>query len=165
MADGLKEWAHVAEQDKTVLAVKAHVGGALHTPQDAKWLVDEVDNRWVRLTYDFSHFQLRNYRLDESLKTMIDDAVFIHVKDTSGTADKFQFLLPGDGKIDYVAYFNQLKAHKYHGPVVVEVSGQIHSKPGYDPLQAARHSYDNLAPAFRQAGLRQATKPGRSAKP
>lgn len=154
MVAGLKDWAKAARKAKTVIAIKAHVGGALHTPDDAKWLVNEVDSPWIKLAYDFSHFQLRNFDLTKSLQAMIDQSVFIHVKDKTGDVGKFQFLLPGDGDIDYVTYFKLLKQSSYRGGVVVEVSGQIHGKPGYDPVQAAKRSYANLAPVFHKAGLR-----------
>ena len=154
MVAGLKQWAKAAESVKTVIAVKAHVGGALHTPADAKWLVDAVGSPWIRLTYDFSHFQLNGFDLEKSLTTMIGDSVFIHIKDKTGTAKKFRFLLPGEGDIDYKKYFSLLKKHGYQGSVMVEVSGQIHGKKGYDPIQAAKTSYKNLAGTFKAAGLR-----------
>jgi sugar phosphate isomerase/epimerase len=154
MVAGLKDWAKAARKAKTVIAIKAHVGGALHTPDDAKWLVNEVDSPWIKLAYDFSHFQLYDFNLKKSLQAMIDQSVFIHVKDKSGTAEKFQFLLPGDGDIDYAVYFNLLKQSSYRESVMVEVSGQIHGKSGYDPVQAAKHSYANLAPVLHKAGLR-----------
>ena len=62
--------------------------------------------------------------------------------------------LSRDGQIDYAAYFRQLKAAGYRGQVVVEVSGQIHMKPGYDPIAAAKRSYSNLAPVMEKTGLR-----------
>jgi inosose dehydratase len=154
MAESLKEWAKVGEQTKTILAVKPHVGGALHTPDGALWLLSAVDSPWIRLTYDFSHYRLRNFDLAASLKELLPKSVFIHVKDAKGAADAFQFVLPGDGDIDYVRYFTQLKDSGYRGGVVVEVSGQLHTKPGYDPVAAARRSYENLAPSFAKAGLR-----------
>lgn len=154
MVRRLHDWAKVGEAAKTVIAVKPHVGGALHTPEGAKWLVDEVASPWVRLVYDFSHFRLRNFSLADSLKLLIGSSVFIHIKDTRGMADKFEFLLPGEGDIDYVAYFRLLEEARYTGTVVVEVSGQLHGKPGYDPLVAARASYKNVAPAMIKAGVR-----------
>ena len=154
MAATLEDWAKAAEASKTVIAFKAHVGGALHTPEGAKWLVDRVDNRWIRLNYDFSHFQLRDFDLEKSLSLLIDKTVFIHVKDNKGRLGNFRFLLPGEGDIDYVTYFRLLKQARYRGSVCVEVSGQIHGKPGYDPVAAARTSYVNLAPLLAKAKLR-----------
>jgi inosose dehydratase len=154
MATVLGDWAKAAEAAKTVIAIKAHVGGALHTPEGAKWLLDRVDNRWIRLNYDFSHFQLRDFDLQKSLAMLIDRTVFIHVKDNKGRLGGFRFLLPGEGDIDYASYFQMLKDSGYRGAVCVEVSGQIFGKPGYDPVAAARTSYNNLAPLLAKAKLR-----------
>ena len=85
---------------------------------------------------------------------MIDKTVFIHVKDSKGKLGKFRFLLPGEGDIDYATYFRLLQKAGYRGAVCVEVSGQIHGKPGYDPVAAAKTSYANLAPVFVKTGLR-----------
>jgi sugar phosphate isomerase/epimerase len=152
MVKRLRDWA--GEQAKTVIAVKPHVGGALHTPEGAQWLVDKIGSPWIRLVYDFSHFRLRDFSLADSLKLLIGASVFVHIKDTRGTVGKFEFLLPGEGDIDYVAYFKLLDEARYHGTVVVEVSGQIHGKPGYDPIAAAKSSYEKIAPTMVKAGVR-----------
>lgn len=143
----LVRWEQVAAAAKVVLAIKPHVAGALHTPAGAAWLLERVRSPWLKVTYDFSHYQLRGLKLDESLATLIKDTAFIHVKDARGTAEKFEFLLPGAGTIDYVDYFRRLVAAKYRGGVVVEVSGQIHTRPGYDPVAAAKAAYAPLAAA------------------
>ncbi len=153
LASGLGEWAKVVEQQKVMLAIKAHVGGALHRPNDAVWLVKEVGSDWVKLNYDFSHFQLYDFDLEKSLNTMLDHTVFIHAKDTKGKAGNFQFLLPGEGNIDYRKYSNILHQRNYSGSVMVEVSGQIHGRPGYDPITAAKTGYQNLARYFGSASL------------
>ncbi|MFQ5730489.1 MAG: sugar phosphate isomerase/epimerase family protein [Planctomycetaceae bacterium] len=154
MATALEGWAKAAEAARTVVAVKAHVGGALHHSKDARKLVESVGSRWIRLAYDYSHFQLWDETLDDSLKTAVDRTVFIHVKDSKGKRGKFRFLLPGEGSIDYAKYFALLKRYRYGGPLVVEVSGQIHGRKGYDPIAAAKTSYANLATKLKAAGLR-----------
>jgi len=153
MAAALRGWAKVGEETKTIIAVKAHIGGALHTPDGAKWLIGEVASPWIRLNYDYSHYQLAGFELAKSLTTSLPHTVFIHVKDKRGKKGDFQFLLPGDGDIDYEKYFDILQTSGYRGAVCIEVSGQIHGKPGYDPVHAAKHSYANLAPLFKKTGL------------
>lgn len=155
MAARLQDWLKIAEAEKTIIALKPHVGGALHTPEGAIWLMDQLKRSpWMRLAYDYSHYELRNIPMKASLESLLPQTAFIHVKDTAGTADKFQFLLPGDGRTNYVDYFQSLKSAGYKGSILVEVSGQIHSRADYDPVQAARRSYTNLAPLLKQTGLR-----------
>ena len=153
MAERLQDWGKVAEAGRTVFALKPHVGGALHTPEGAKWLKEQLKSPWLKLAYDYSHYQLRSLGLKESLETILPETAFIHVKDSQGDAAKFQFLLPGDGRIDYREYFRLLKSHGYAGPLVVEVSGQLHTRPDYDPVAAAKKSYANLAPILMEAGI------------
>lgn len=153
MAERLQDWAQVAESDKTVIALKPHVGGALHTPDGAMWLKEQLKTPWLKLAYDFSHFELQSLSLPESLEKMLPETAFIHVKDSQGTASKFQFLLPGDGRTNYREYFRLLKTLKYSGPIVIEVSGQVHSRADYDPVAAAKRCYANLAPVLTESGL------------
>jgi inosose dehydratase len=158
MADRLADWTKTAEAAKITIALKPHVGGAVHTPEAALWLMRQADSARIKLAYDYSHYQLRSFTLADSLKTLAAHTVFVHVKDARGDAAKFQFLLPGEGDTDYAKYLALLKELGYAGSVCVEVSGQIHNRPGYDPLAAARKCYDKLAPAFDKAGVRRPTK-------
>lgn len=148
MARRLGDWAETAEQAGVVIAIKAHVGGALHRPQDAVWLMQQAQSDAIRLAFDYSHFQLRNIPMAEAVEAMAPYTVFVHVKDAQGTAENFRFLLPGEGDIDYGTLFNLLKRAGYRGDVLVEVSGQIHSQQSYDPIAAARKCFDPLANAM-----------------
>ena len=153
MVERLQAWAAAAKESKAVLAIKLHVGNALHAVADAKWLVERVDSPHLKLGFDFSHLVLRGEKLADAAKALLPHAAFIHVKDAKGTPEKFEFLLPGDGGTDYVEYAGLLTAAKYAGPVVVEVSGMISNKQGYDPVAAATKGHANLARAFgRRAG-------------
>ena len=158
MVVALRDWERVASSHKTVIAIKAHVSGALHTPQDAKWLVQQIDSPWVRLVYDYSHFQRQKLKLSETLNEMVANTVFVHIKDNITKDGKTEFALPGDaGDIDYAEYLSLLKAGGYRGAVVVEVSAQVFGKPGYDPITAAKRCYSNIHPAFIKVGLRAET--------
>ena len=148
MAERLKSWAEIAEKVKTTIAIKAHVGSAVNSPDRLLWLLDQVKSPAIQVAYDYSHFELQGIDMEESMKLLLPRTKFIHVKDSTGDAAKFQFLLPGEGRTDYVKYFTALKQHGYHGPVVVEVSGQIFNKPGYEPVAAAKQCYAALAGAL-----------------
>ncbi|QEL14425.1 sugar phosphate isomerase/epimerase family protein [Limnoglobus roseus] len=148
LVERLQAWAAVAKDAKTVIAIKPHVGNALHTVEGTLWLLKQIDSPWLRLGFDFSHLKLEGVTLADAITSLVPHAAFIHLKDAKGTPAKFEFLLPGEGGIDYGDYARRLTAAKYAGPVVVEVSGQISNKPGYDPVAAAKASYANLAKAF-----------------
>ncbi len=148
LVERLAAWAAVGKAAKTVIAVKPHVANALHTPEAAVWLMKQVNSPWLRLAFDQSHFELRGIKLADAASALLPYAAFVHVKDAKGKPDKFEFLLPGEGTTDYSAYAKLLAGAKYAGPVVVEVSGQISGKPGYDSEVAAKASYVALAPAF-----------------
>lgn len=154
LAERLRDWAEVGASTKTVIAIKAHVANAVHTPEGARSLVKQVNSPWLKLAYDYSHFALHKLPLAGTIKESAPETVFIHVKDSRGTPEKFEFLLPGDGDVDYEEYFKLLQAAGYRGPVVVEVSAQLSNRAGYDPVVAARRSYEKLAPALKKAGLR-----------
>lgn len=152
-ADRLAGWVRVAEETKTVLAIKPHRFGALNAPADAVALVQQIGSPWLKLAYDYSHFQFRDMPLEETLKQMIPLTRFIHVKDTVLAKGQARFTLPGEGGFDYVPLLRQAAALGYLGCICVEVSGMVSNQPGYDPIAAAQRSYDNLAPAFEKAGF------------
>jgi hypothetical protein len=43
-----------------------------------------------------------------------------------------------------------LREGGYRGDVCCEVSGMVSSKPGYDPVAAAKRCYQNVSPAFER---------------
>lgn len=151
MVDRLKDWAAAAEKAKTAIALKAHVGSAVNSPERLLWLLEQVKSPALHVAYDYSHFELQGIDMEESMKLLLPRTRFIHVKDSQGMAGKFQFLLPGEGRTDYVKYFSLLKQHGYNGPVCVEVSGQVFSKPGYEPIAAAKKCHAVLSAALDKA--------------
>ncbi len=155
MAAQLRAWAETAAAAKVVVAIKAHISSAVQNPERLLWLLRAADSPAIRLTYDYSHFQLQNFALDETLTALIPHTRFIHVKDGRMSAEgKVEFQLPGEGTTDYGALFRQLQTLGYRGDIVVEVSGMIFKQPGYDPRAAAQKSFAALAAGVEKAGLR-----------
>ncbi|HCO22627.1 TIM barrel protein [Gimesia maris] len=155
MRDNLGEWAKVAASTKTIIAVKPHRGGVVDHPEQGVWLVEQVNSPWIRLDYDYSHFTHRDISLKESLQTMLPYTSFIQVKDTIMKDGKVSFVLPGEsGEIDYVQLLKLAVAGGYRGDICCEVSSMVFRQKGYDPVAAAKTCYQNLAPAFKQAGIK-----------
>jgi sugar phosphate isomerase/epimerase len=150
--DRLGEWATVMQQTEVKLAVKAHISNAIQRPEQLAWVLNQVNNPWLTAAYDFSHFELQKLDCRDTLKPLAERMTFVHVKDAQGEPGKFQFLLPGEGTIDYDRLFGALAQAGYSGDILVEVSGQIFSKAGYDPIAAAKKSYAALAPAMKHFG-------------
>jgi len=144
----------VARAAKVVLAIKAHAFNALHTPEDALWLLRQIGSPWVKLAFDYSHFERQQLALKDCIRLLLPETVFIHVKDNVTVDGKTEFALPGEGATNYGEYLSLLKTAGYRGAMVVEVSAQVSNKPNYNPLIAAERSYLNLRPAFERAGLR-----------
>jgi sugar phosphate isomerase/epimerase len=153
MVGELKDWAKVAESNKVTICFKPHAASAVHSPERALWLLREVGSPNIRLIYDYSHMFVEGFPLAESLKQLLPYTPFIHVKDSVGTSEKHEYLLPGDGKTDYVEYFRLLKQLGYAGFVVVEVSSMIHRKPEYQAVPTAKLCYERLSTALAMAGV------------
>ena len=100
----------------------------------------------------FDYVSARMPEFRETLKDLTERITFVHVKDAQGEPGKFQFLLPGEGKTDYAQLFRILSQVGYNGDIVVEVSGQIFSQAGYDPIAAAKKCFAALSPAMKHFG-------------
>jgi sugar phosphate isomerase/epimerase len=154
MAARLADWGRVAAENKIRLAVKAHAVNAVDTPAKLLSLLDQVNNPSIVAIYDYGHFQLRDLTIEQTMDEMLRRTSFITVKDSKVVDGKPQFLLPGEGSIDYARYFRKVKAVGWKGWVLVEVSSQLFRQPGYDPIRAAKKSYAHLAPILAATGMR-----------
>lgn len=154
MTKRLGEWAHIAGENKIRLAVKAHAMNAIDTPAKLLELIDRVAHPALTAIYDYGHFQLGGLSMEQTMDELLPRSAFITVKDSKMVDGKPRFLLPGDGSIDYTRYFAKVKQLGWKGWVLVEVTRQLQTAPGYDGVVAAERSYAHLAPILRAAALR-----------
>ncbi len=154
LVEQLSDWAEIGRASGTVICFKPHAGHAVHTPDRALWVHQQVNSPWLKVVYDYSHFYLQGLSLGESLEQSLPVTAYIQIKDSQGTPEKHDYLLPGDGATDYIELFTKLKQARYQGFVNVEVSSHIHRQKGYDPLSTAKLCYQRIAPIFQDLGIR-----------
>lgn len=142
-----------AEQTGTLIGMEAHIGAALHLPEQALWLIEQIGSPALRVHLDISHFNIRGLDMDETIARLAPHAAHTHVKDERGRAPDHEFLIPGEGEMDYPRFLRALDRAGYDGHVATEISVMVQNRPDYDPLAAAEQSYRVLARAFEEVGL------------
>lgn len=153
LAERLQELGEEAAKRGVIIALEAHVGASLDTPQHTVEVLSMVQSPNIRLNFDISHFNVMGVPIAESVQAMVPYAVHTHIKDESGRYPDHKFLIPGEGVFDYVTYLREMEKAGYTGYIVPEISIMRQRQPGYDPLAAATQSYEVVSKAFAAAGL------------
>ena len=153
MIERVGELVRYGEQRGVVIAIEPHVGSMLDTPARVLELLDAVPSPYLKLNFDISHFNVMGIPIAESVGALARHTVHTHVKDERGVVPDYQFLIPGEGEFDYVAYLQAMHEHGYTGFITAEISIMVQRRPAYDPLAAAEQTYRTLARAFEQAGV------------
>lgn len=151
----LGELVAYGQQRGVTIAVEPHVSSMLDRPDRALWLLQQIRSDYLKLCFDISHFEVvEGIPMAESVRLMAPHSVFTHVKDQRGIYPNHEFLVPGEGPFDYVAYLKEMDKVGYQGHIGVEVSFMVQDRPSYDPYWAAELAYRTLSNAFLEAGLR-----------
>jgi sugar phosphate isomerase/epimerase len=142
-----------AERAGVAVAMETHVGQALCLPEQVLWILAQVKSPALTVLFDISHFNIRRIDVDEVVAQLAPHSLHTHVKDERGTAPDHEFLIPGEGEMDYVRYLKALARTSYSGYVTTEISVMVQRRADYDPLAAATQSYNVLSKAFADAGI------------
>jgi sugar phosphate isomerase/epimerase len=135
------------------VALEPHIGAAIETPDLMAEVLDQINSPAIRVNFDISHFNVMGIPIEESVAKMLPYTAHTHVKDERGRTPNYEYLIPGEGEFDYVAYLKAMQRGGYTGVVSVEISFMVQRREGYDPLATAAISYDVIAPAFAKAGV------------
>ena len=155
----IADWMTIADAHDLVIAVKPHRGGAFSRPSEASELLTGLGNpKRLKMCYDYSHYDFRDMTLEGTIRTSLPHVGHIAVKDVVRRNKRLRFVLPGEGgRIDYARLISRFHRGGYRGDICVEISGQVWSQKGYEPLAAARSCYKHLAQAFEKAKVPRAT--------
>lgn len=153
LAERCGELARHAQRAGVVVGMEPHVGAALHRPDQVLWLLDQVNSPALTIHFDISHFNVQGMEMEAVVAQLAPHSLHTHVKDERGIAPDHEFLIPGEGDMDYPRYLRAMARAGYDGHIVVEISIMVQRRPDYDPLAAATCSYDVLSRAFVEAGV------------
>ena len=153
LVDRFGELAAHAQRVGVVVGVEPHVGAALHRPEQVLWLLEQVNSPALGIHFDISHFNVQDMEMEAVISQLAPRATHTHVKDERGIAPDHEFLIPGEGEMDYVRYLRAMERTGYTGHIVVEISIMVQRRPRYDALDAATRSYTVLSRAFAGAGI------------
>jgi inosose dehydratase len=153
LVDRFGDLADHAHRVGVVVGLEAHVDAAMHLPAQVLWLLDQVNSPALTIHFDISHFNVQGLEMEAVIAQLAPRSAHTHVKDERGTAPNHQFLIPGEGDMDYVRYLRAMARSGYSGHIVVEISLMVQRRSDYDPLAAATQSYRVLSAAFAAAGI------------
>jgi inosose dehydratase len=156
------DWLKVIDAADVRLVLKPHRDTSMDRPEQAVELFKALgEPPRLRMSFDYSHFALRDMPLADAIRVALPWTGFVAIKDVAMEDGHGVFKLPGETKqIDYAALVKQFHAGGYRGDYNCEISSMIFRKPGFDCLAAARTSYANTAPAFEAAGVKRAGRRG-----
>jgi sugar phosphate isomerase/epimerase len=153
LVDCFGELALYAQRAGVMIGMEPHIRAALHRPEQALWLLEQIDSPGLTIHFDTSHFNVQGMTMEPVIAQLAPHSAHTHVKDERGVAPDHGFLIPGEGEMDYVRYLTAMRRAGYEGHIVVEISLMVQRRPDYDPLEAASQSYKVLARAFANAGI------------
>ena len=153
LVDRLGELIDYATEFQVIIALEPHIGVMIETPQQICELIETVNSPYLRANFDISHFEILGLPMSETIPLMVPKTAHTHVKDQRGLHPNFEFLIPGEGDFDYVAYLQKMSEYGYQGFITVEVSMMVQRRTDYDPLLAATQSYYTLSQAFDTANI------------
>lgn len=153
VVDTIVPYARIAEDHGVTLAIEAHVGQELDSPEKAVWFVQQVNRPSVRLNFDHSHFHVLNMDLRHSAELCAPYSVHTHIKDGAMVDGQVQFQLPGEGTLDLAEYFRVVRDVGLDLPITAEVTGQIWKLNDYDPWATAQRCYDLMQAGLRDSGV------------
>ena len=153
LIDRLGELIDYATEFQVIIALEPHIGVMIETPEQICELIETVNSPYLRANFDISHFEILGLPMSETIPLMVPKTAHTHVKDQRGLHPNFEFLIPGEGNFDYVAYLQTMSEYGYQGFITVEVSMMVQRRTDYDPLLAATQSYYTLSQAFATANI------------
>jgi len=84
LVDRFGELAQHAQRAGVLIGMEPHVGAALHRPEQALWLLEQVRSPGLTIHFDISHFNVQGLAMEPVIAQLAPHSAHTHVKDESG---------------------------------------------------------------------------------
>ncbi len=113
-----------ASERGVCIALETHEG-LTRNGKLARGLLDEVDHPAVGFNYDTGNIYFYNEGIDpaEDIKHVAERVIHVHLKDTRGGKNQWQFCALGEGRVNFPQVLAALDAAGYDGPYSLEIEG------------------------------------------
>jgi len=159
VCDACDQIIPVAEQSNVKIAIEAVYGMVCREYYTLAELMRRYDSAYFGVNYDPSHMVLHHNTVDWTIHRLKDRIFHCHVKDAAGVpgkvmADTFVFPLLGEGRVDWSAFFDAMKAINYRGVLSVEFEAfdYFNTTLGKDLKRASQLFYDDWMSLTRRYG-------------
>ncbi|RLF22851.1 MAG: hypothetical protein DRN15_07855 [Thermoprotei archaeon] len=122
--DSFRRVCRYAEEMGVVLAIENHdAHGAAATPEDIKYIIEQVNSPFLRLNLDTGNFGI-DEKLYDKIEQTIQYSAHVHAKVLEVDEER------GDKNIDYSKVFDICRKAGYKGVISIEYEGKE------DPMEA-----------------------------
>jgi sugar phosphate isomerase/epimerase len=147
----LEDYAKVAADEGFIFAIEPHSGAMVDRTERAIWVMEKLDNPYVRLHFDIVHFFMGGEEIEETVFKLVPYTAHTHVTDAKKTDKGFELVLMGQGDFDCLAYVKAMHQAGWTDFITLEVSVRVWGREDYDVNEAAKQSYAVLDEAFKKA--------------
>ncbi|MBC8229589.1 sugar phosphate isomerase/epimerase [bacterium] len=147
----LDDYAKVAADEGFIFAIEPHSGAMVDRTERAIWIMETLDNPYVRLHFDIVHFFMGGEEIEETVFKLVPYTAHTHVTDAKKTDEGYELVLMGQGDLDALTYVKAMHQAGWTDFITLEVSVRVWGREDYDVNQAAKQSYAVLDEAFKKA--------------
>jgi len=147
----LDDYAKVAADEGFIFAIEPHSGAMVDRTERAIWIMETLNNPYVRLHFDIVHFFMGGEEIEETVFKLVPYTAHTHVTDAKKTDEGCELVLMGQGDLDTLTYVKAMHQAGWTDFITLEVSVRVWGREDYDVNQAAKQSYAVIDEAFRKA--------------
>ncbi len=150
-AEGIGVLTDYAEKSGVIVAISPETSLIMKTPDEVLELLELVDSSHLKVNFHINGADVK------AVSELIPVSVHAHVYDMFRLSELSSPWMSSNTDDRYISesadFLKTMQAHGYDGFITATVSSLLCCREGYDPLEAAKFSYEHLSLAFVKSGV------------